>query len=45
LVLEAASAIFWRVSRKELKLEMVEWSWDWSEELLIRSESNRGKEV
>ena len=45
MVLEAASAICWRESRKELKEEMVESSWDCREKLLVSSESTRGKEV
>ena len=45
LVLEAESAIFWTVSRKEPKDDMVELSWDCNEELLVRRESNRGKEL
>ena len=39
----AASAMICSVSRKELKVEMVEWSWDCREELLVRREEIRGE--
>ena len=45
MVLEAASAICWRESRKELKEEIVESSWDCREKLSVSKESTRGKEV
>ena len=43
LVLEAQSAIFWKVSRKEEKAEEVARSWVCSLELLHRNSSNRGR--
>ena len=41
--MEAASAIFWRVSRKELRTEMVEFSCDCREELLVWRVERKGK--
>ena len=41
--MEAASAIFWRVSRKELRAEMVEFSCDCREELLVWRVERSGK--
>ena len=43
LVLAAASAIICRVSRKELKADMVELSWDCRDELLVKREESRGE--
>ena len=43
LVLEAQSAIFWKVSRKEEKAVEVARSWVCSLALLHRNSSNRGR--
>ena len=45
LVLEAQSAIFWKVSRKEEKAVEVARSWVCSLALLHRNSSNRGSSV